>query len=75
MRAATASCGRAASLRTLSAKKLPTEEAETVLHWLQEMQRKFEERYHKLLTRGLRGVDLGYTALESPPQVGRRSQA
>ena len=51
----------------LSPKKLPTDEVETVLHWLQETQRKFEEHYQKALSKGLHEADVGYRTLGVPP--------
>lgn len=39
-------------IAVLRGKGLPTEEAETVLHWLEEVQRGFEDHYEKLLSAG-----------------------
>jgi hypothetical protein len=37
---------------------LPTGQAEDVLHWLEELQRRFEDDYNNLLSDGLRQIEL-----------------
>jgi hypothetical protein len=55
-------------IASLRGKRLPTEEAEAVLHWLEETQRGFEEHYKKILSEGLAGIEEGYKAIGILPR-------
>jgi hypothetical protein len=48
---------------TLRDKGLPTEQAEAVLHWLEETQRGFEAHYKQVLSEGFAEIEWGYEAL------------
>jgi len=51
-------------------KSLPTEQAESVLRWLEETQRGFEDHYRKLLSDGFAAIDLVKDAPAPHPQTG-----
>jgi hypothetical protein len=53
-------------IATLRGKDLPIEEAESVLHWLEETQRGFEDHYRKLLSDGFALIELANKALADP---------
>jgi hypothetical protein len=57
-------------IAVLRGKGLPTEEAETVLHWLEEVQRGFEDHYEKLLSEGLARNRMGRRGDTLPPVRG-----
>ena len=62
-------------IATLRARGLPTDEAERVLLWLEEVQRSFENHYNRVLLDGRERIAQHKTALAAksapPPPVSR----